>query len=159
MSKPRRIVAVDVESQDEPERDQPPEVRREGPGDRAGGEDEHLEVVDPLAAEHVGDAAEDQRAERGGDERRRPDERGVERGEMPLVLDERERDADDEQVVRVGEESHPQHEHDHLVEACDAGVVEVRDHTWRVRVGLLHDDALLTGAAQHCVARRLPPRG
>ena len=43
-------------------------------GDRAGGEHEHLVAVDALAAQHVGDPAEQDRAERRSEQRGRSDE-------------------------------------------------------------------------------------
>jgi hypothetical protein len=64
-----RIVAADADTEDEAEADEPPHIGRQRRGDGAGGEHQDLVTVDPLAAEHVGDAAEQHGADRGGEQR------------------------------------------------------------------------------------------
>ena len=82
------------------------EARREGGRERPDRQDEDLIAVDALAPEDVGDPAEDQRADGGGEEGDRVDQRDLARGQVPLGLHQRDDNADHEQVISVGEEAH-----------------------------------------------------
>ena len=89
-----------------------PHVGRKRRRDRTRTEHEHFEAVDILAAEHVGDPSEQGGADRSGHECGRADDRNLQRIELPLAGDEFECHTDDEQIVRIGEETHPRNEHD-----------------------------------------------
>ena len=102
-----RVVAAHTHAEQEPEADQHPERRRQGRanrGDRHHGRDQ---PVHPLAADHVGDPAEDQGAQAGGAQHGRVQQREPAGVQVPVLLDQRRRDSDDEQVIGVGEEAHP----------------------------------------------------
>jgi hypothetical protein len=57
------VVAADADPKNEAEEDQPPDAGRQGGGNGAGGEDQDLIAIDALAAQHVGDAAEQKGAD------------------------------------------------------------------------------------------------
>ena len=68
------VVAPDADSQDEMETNESPDARRKRAGDSSSSEDKNFHAVDALAPDHVGDAAEQQRTDSGGKERRRFDQ-------------------------------------------------------------------------------------
>ena len=72
-----RVVTADAEPEHEAERDQYPERRRQRRAQRAHDHDRRDQPVDVLAADQVGEAAEHQRADEGGEQHR-----GVEQGEV-----------------------------------------------------------------------------
>ena len=57
---------------------------------------------------------------------------------MPLVLQDRHHDADDEQVVGVGEEAHAGDEHDLPVLTGDAGIVHPRQQVVMIGRAIAH---------------------
>ena len=130
------VVAADADAEDEAEADEPPDVGREGACDGTGGEHQDFDPVDALAAEHIGDAAEEQRADRGGEQGGRIDERFLELAGVPDGLEQGHHDADDEEVVGVGEKAHAGDEHDLPVLFRDAGVVHFREVGWVVFAGV-----------------------
>jgi hypothetical protein len=117
------VVAADADAEDEAEADKPPDIGGEGAADGAGGEDEDFDAVDALAAHHVGDAAEEQRTEGGGEEGGGFDEALFEFAGVPDRLQHGHDDADDEEVVGVGEEAHAGDEHDLPVHGGGFGFV------------------------------------
>jgi hypothetical protein len=119
-----RVVAADADPEDDPADEQERVVRRECRREGPERQDQHLVPVDLLAPEDVGDPAEDDRADRGGQQRRRVQPGDLAGGKVPLGLQQRDNDADHEQVVGIGEESHARHEHDLQLEPVDLGVIE-----------------------------------
>ena len=49
----------------------------------------------------------------------------MKRAEIPQWFEQRERDADDEKIVGIGEKSHPRNEHDLPMKRGDPRIVEV----------------------------------
>src|ERR1700679_539068 len=96
----------------------------EGAADGPGGENEDFDAVDALAADHIGDAPEQERADSGGEERRGFDKALFEFAGVPQRLQHAHHNANDEQVVGVGEEAHAGDEHDLPVHGGGFGFVE-----------------------------------
>jgi hypothetical protein len=90
-----RVVTANAEAEHEPEHDH----------------DRGDHPVDALAPGHVGEAAEHQGPEEGRRQHRAVQYGELSRTEVPLLRDQGGGDPDDEQVVSVGEESHPRHQH------------------------------------------------
>ena len=80
--------------------------------------------VDPLAAEHVGDPSEDERAEEGPQDGGAGHPTGLERAQVPLGGHDGRHGADDEQVVGVGEEADPGHHDGAAVELAPGSLVQ-----------------------------------
>ena len=122
-----RVVAADAEAEHETEHDQHPERWRQRRPQRAHDHDRRDHPVHALAAGQVGEPAEHERAE----ERRRQ-HRAVEQGkpartQVPFLGDQRGGDPDDEQVVGVGEEPHPRHQHRAQMEPAQRRLIQRRD--------------------------------
>jgi hypothetical protein len=83
------VIAADTDPEHDPANQQEGVIWRERRRDRAGGEDEHLISVDPFAAEHVGDTAEDDRAKRRRQQRGRVQPRHLAGRQGPLRLEQR----------------------------------------------------------------------
>ena len=81
-----RVVAADADPEDDPADEQEYVVGREGRGDGPDGEDQHLVAVDPFPAEHVGDPAENDRAESRGEQRGRVEPRHLAGGKVHWVF-------------------------------------------------------------------------
>ena len=121
------VVAADAEAEQEPERDQyPVGGRQRGPqcaSDHDGGD----YPVHALAADYVGEAAEHERAEACGGQHRRVEQGKPARTQVPVPGDQRGGDPDDEQVVSVGEESHPRGQHRPQMEPAQRRLVQRGD--------------------------------
>ena len=118
---------VPAEPGQEAEGDPHPDRRRGRAPDRRDRHDHGDQPVHALAAEHVGDPAEHERAEE-----RRAEHGRVEHGELacsqvPVQLDQRGSDADHEQVVGIGEEAHAGHDGRSQVELTECRTVERAD--------------------------------
>ena len=59
-----RVVAADADTQNEAQSDQPEDIRRKRAGDGAHGQHQHFDAINALAAEHIGNAPEEQRSQR-----------------------------------------------------------------------------------------------
>ncbi len=112
--------------------DQPPDVRRECGGDRAESEHEHLVAVDSLAAQHVGDPAEQDGAKGRSEQGGRCDEAFLGRRNVPFALQQRHHDADNEKVVGVSEEAHARDEHDFPMQGAEFRLIHLGEN---IRVG------------------------
>ena len=122
-----RVVAADADPEDDPADEQERVVRRERRGDGAEREDQHLIAVDLFAPEDVGDPAEHDRAHGRSQQGRGVQPRHLGGRQFPLGFNQHHDDADDEQVVGVGEEAHARDEHDLVLEPADLGVVDRRE--------------------------------
>ena len=120
-----RVVSADADAEDETEADEPPDAGGKGAGDSSCGKDEDFDSVDALAAYHVGDTAEEEGSDGGGEKRGGGDETFFDLADVPERLEEGHDDADDEQVVCVGEETHTGDEHDLPVLFGDSGVIHL----------------------------------
>ena len=97
---------------------------RQRRGEGAEGHEPGDQPVHPGASHQVGDPAEDEGPHQGGEEGGAPQEAGLDGREVPLLLDEDEGHADDEEVVGVGEEAHRGGEGRLEVEKAQRGLVE-----------------------------------
>jgi hypothetical protein len=89
-------------------------------------------------------SAEQERTQRGSQQRGRSDQALFELRDLPLAFEQRHHHADDEEVIGVGKEAHAGDEHDLPVVLCDAGVIEFGEvcRSMRGRVHRAHSQGL-----------------
>jgi hypothetical protein len=120
------VVAADADAEHGAKENQPPDARRQCRGHGADRQHQHLVAIDALAPEHIGDAAEQHRAERRCEQCRRCDKTLGHRRYLPFMLEHLHHDTDDEEIVGIGEEAHPGNEHDLPMQAREARLVHAR---------------------------------
>jgi hypothetical protein len=97
------------------------------PAERGHYHDRRYYPVHVLAAEQVGDPPEQAGAEECGAQHGGVQQRKFAGTQVPLQRDQRRGDPDDEQVVGVGEEPHPRHQHRPQVEPAQRRLIERGD--------------------------------
>ena len=118
------VVTTDPKSQHDAEDDQYPERWRQRGTQRTGHHDHRDQPAHPLPADQVGDPAQRAGAHHGGGQHD-----GIEQGhpagtQLPLLLDQGGGDANDEQVIGVGEEAHAADHDGAKVEPADRRLVQ-----------------------------------
>lgn len=99
----QHIIGTDADAEDEPDRDQPFEIRRKGLGNRHDAHEQNVEAIEPLAT-FLAEDAEDQGADGGADQRRAGEQAGLEAadpGDAERGEDERQDDTDRGEIVAV----------------------------------------------------------
>ncbi len=119
-----RVVATHAETEHEARQDQHEDVRGDGRREGADDHDGRDRGVHGLAPDDVGDPAEDEGADERAEDGAAAHPARRHGREVPLGLDQRGDDADDEQVVGVGEEAHPRDQDRAPVESARRRVVE-----------------------------------
>ena len=107
-----RIVAADADTKNKTKTDEPPNIGREGAGDRSRSENQHFDTVNPLAAEHVRDSAKKQRAQSCSQQSSGLDQTLFYFNDLPHGFKQRHHHTDDEKIIGVGKKSHARDKHD-----------------------------------------------
>jgi hypothetical protein len=122
-----RVVAADAEPEQEAEADQDPVGRRDSGSQRRHHHDRRYQPVHVLPADQVGDSPEDEGTKAGSAEHRGVQQRQPVRAELPLQADQRRGDPDDEQIVRIGEKTHPGHHDGAEMEPAERRLIQRGD--------------------------------
>src|ERR1022692_1473957 len=119
-----RVIAAHTEAEQEAERDQYPVRRRQRGSKGPDHHDRRDQPVHAFAAEQVGESAEHEGTEESRRQHRAVQQREPAGTEIPFLLDQGRSDPDDEQVIGVGEEAHPGHQHRPQMESAQLCLVE-----------------------------------